>query len=239
MNLRRKARILGATALGALALLGATQTTVANAAATTGRASVPNPTSLTVTSNIPDKYQVLITPNTQLGDAELLSGGPAIVLVADYGRVSFLNLRENTEVSFRYRNKIWNPATSRFNRSAWVNFSFRTPTFDSLRPAAPTNIREEGRTPSTITLRWDPVVGAARYAYSINNGAPIPTGTVTCAYCSPTDPLTATIPRPSPGSSVTVSVTAERNPIPAYCGPYCFPDLRFITSLPSTVVVTG
>ncbi len=40
--------------------------------------SVPDPVAFQVTSNVPDNFQVQISPATQLGDAELLSG-PALI----------------------------------------------------------------------------------------------------------------------------------------------------------------
>jgi hypothetical protein len=203
--------------------------------------SVPVPSSFQVTSNVPDNFQVQISPATQLGDAELLSGptvgGPVIITVGDGGRVAFLRLVENSDYVFRYRNKIWIPSTSSFIYSEWVQFSFHTPTFDSLRPAAPQNLRVVERTATTITVRWDPVPTAVRYDFSLNGGAPVQTGVCSGAYCTPTDPLTATFPRPAAGTSVLFSVTATRNE--PGCGAYCFPDLRFVTSFPATLVVTN
>jgi hypothetical protein len=202
--------------------------------------SVPTPVSFTVTSNVPDTYAVAISPATQLGEAELLSGltvgGPALVLVGDGGRISFLRLAENNNYVFRYRNKIFVESTQSFITSAWVTFSFRTPTFDSLRPAAPQNVRVVGRTATTVTVRWDPVPDAPFYNFSLNGGTPVPTGVCRGVYCTPPDPLTATFPRPTAGS-VLFSVTASRPG--TTCGPYCFPDNRFNTSFPATLVVTN
>jgi hypothetical protein len=205
-------------------------------------ASVPVPSSFSVTSNIPDNLSVAITPATQLGDAELLSGptsgGPAIVLVGDGGRVSFLRLSENSDFTFRYRNKIFVSSTQSFVFSPWVTFSFRTPTFDSLRPAAPANLRVVARTATTVTVRWDAVNGTIDYGYSLNGGPQIRTNIPACIYCAPTDPLQATFPRPAIGSSVLFSVVAIASPIGPVCQ-YCFPDQRFTNSLPSTLQVTN
>ncbi len=202
--------------------------------------SVVAPTSFTVTNNVPDDFQLQMSPTTQLGDAELLSGptvgGPALITVGDNGRLAFLRLAENSDYVFRHRNKIWIPSTQSFITSAWVQFSFHTPTFDSLRPAAPQNVRVVGQTASTVTVRWDAVPTAVRYDFSLNGGAPIQTGVCSGAYCTPTDPLTATFARPAAGSSVVFRVTATRQAGPG-CGAYCFPDNRFITSLPTTLVV--
>ena len=204
--------------------------------------SVPTPAGFTVTSNVPDNFQLLISPSTQLGDAEFLSGptvgGPAIVTVGDGGRVAFLRLIENADYVFRYRNKIWIPSTSSFIFSAWVQFSFHTPTFDSLRPAAPQNLRVVERIATTVTVRWDSVPTAVRYDFALNGGIPVQTGVCGGAFCTPPDPLTATFARPAAGASVQVSVTASRAP-DLGCGAYCFPDNRFITSLPATLVVTN
>ncbi len=203
--------------------------------------SVPTPVSYAVISNVPDNYQVKISPATQLGDAELLSGptvgGPVLITVGDGGVVAFLRLAENSDYVFRYRNKIWIASTSSFIYSAWVQFSFHTPTFDSLRPAAPQNLRVVEHTATTITVRWDAVPTAARYDVSLNGAAPVQTGVCSGAYCTPTDPLTFTFPRPAAGGSVLFSVTATRNE--PGCGAYCFPDLRFVTSFPATLVVTN
>lgn len=204
--------------------------------------SVPTPLSFSITSNVPDAFAVQITPVTQLGDAELLSGptigGPALVSVGDGGRVSFLRLAENSDYVFQYRNKIWIPSTSSFIFSPWVQFSFHTPTFDSLRPAAPQNLRVVEQSATTVTVRWDAVPTAVRYDYSLNGGTPIQTGVCSGVYCTPPDPLTATFARPAAGSSIQFSVTASRAPAP-YGGAYQFPDNRFITSLPTTIVVSN
>ena len=204
--------------------------------------SVPTPAAFTVTNNVPDSFAVQIAPATQLGDAELLSGptigGPALVLVGDGGRVSFLRLAENSDYTFQYRNKIWIPSTASFSFSPWVQFSFHPPTFDSLRPAAPQNVRVVEQTAATVTVRWDPVPTAVRYDYSLNGGAPIQTGVCSGVYCTPPDPLTATFARPAVGSSIQFSVTATRAPAQTG-GPYTFPDNRFITSLPTTIVINN
>lgn len=202
--------------------------------------SVVASTAFQVTSNVPDNFQVQMSPTTQLGDAELLSGptvgGPVIITVGDNGRLAFLRLAENSDYVFRHRNKIWIPSTQSFITSAWAQFAFRTPTFDSLRPAAPQNARVILRTATTVTVRWDAVPTAVRYDFSLNGGAPIQTGVCSGAYCTPTDPLTATFARPAVGSSVLFNVTASRAPAP-YGGGYDFPDNRFITSFPTTLVV--
>ena len=200
--------------------------------------SVPAPVSFTVTDNVPDHFAVQMAPATQLGNAELLSGptigGPAIVLVGDGGRVSFLRLAENSDYVFRYRNNIPNGST--VVSSDWVTFSFRTPTFDSLRPAAPQNLRVVEQTATSITVRWDPVPDAPFYNFSLNGGAPVKTGVCSGVYCTPPDPLTATFPRPTAGS-VLFSVTASRPG--TTCSPYCFPDNRFNTSFPATLVISN
>ena len=203
-------------------------------------AAPPAPVSFQITDPTPDHFAVQMSPATQLGEAELLSGptigGPAIVLVGDGGRVSFLRLAENSDYVFRYRNAVPNGSTT--VTSAWVQFSFRTPSFDSLRPSAPQNVRVVERTATTVTVRWDAVPTAARYDVSLNGAAPVQTGVCSGAFCTPPDPLTFTFPRPTPGSSVLFSVTASRAP-GFGCGPYCPPDNRFITSLPATLVVTN
>ena len=160
-----------------------------------------------------------------------------IVLVADNGLVGFLRLVENNDYVFRYRNKISTNGSNSFIVSPWVQFSFHTPTGDSLRPSAPQNLRVIERTATTVTVRWDVVPTAARYDFSLNGGASAQTGICGGAYCTPPDPLTATFARPAPGASVLFSVTATR--ATPYCGPYCFPDTRFNTSLPATLVVTN
>ena len=206
-------------------------------------AAPPAPVSFQVTDPTPDHFAVQMSPATQLGEAELLSGptigGPALISVGDGGRLSFLRLAENSDYVFRYRNAVPNGSTT--VTSAWVQFSFRTPTFDSLRPSAPQNVRVVERTATTVTVRWDPVPTAARYDVSLNGAAPVQTGVFTCIYCAPSDPLTFTFPRPAPGSNVLFSVTASRAPTapPSGCGAYCFPDDRFSTSLPATLVVTN
>ena len=220
--------------------------------------SVPVPLTSQATYIRPDNYSVQIAPATQLGDAEFVSGpntaprpvvslpgggidGPTIVSVFDNGGVAFSRLVENSDYVFRYRNKIYVSQTTNslyFVLSPWVQFSFHTPTGDSLRPAAPQNLRVTERTATTVTVRWDPVPTAVRYNFSLNGGAPTQTGVCSGAYCTPPDPLTATFPRPAPGANVLFSVTATRAPDP-YCGPYCFPDTRFDTSLPATLVITN
>ena len=204
--------------------------------------SVPVPSAIQVISNFPDAVQIRVSPGTQLSDAELLSGptsaaGPVIVLVADNGLVSFSRLVENSDYVFRYRNKISPDGSINFIVSPWVQFSFHTPTGDSLRPSIPQNLRVIDRTATTVTVRWDAVPTAARYDFSLNGGASSQTGICGGAYCTPPDPLTATFARPAPGTSVLFSITATR--ATAICGPYCFPDTRFDTSLPATLVVTN
>ncbi len=207
---------------------------------TTIPTSVPTPASFTVISNFPDNWQIKISPSTQLGDAEFLSGpttgGPAIITVGDNGTLAFLRLVENSDYVIRYRNKIWIPSTASFITSPWVQFNFHTPTFDSLRPPAPQNVRVVSNTATSVTLRWDAVQTAVRYDFAVNSGTPTQTGVCTGAYCTPTDPLTATIARPAVGASVAFTVTASRTP-ELGCGAYCFPDNRFITSLPTTITV--
>lgn len=202
--------------------------------------SVPLPTGFSVISNFPDNWQIKIAPSTQLGDAELLTGpttgGPAILTVGDNGVLAFLRLVENSNYTIRYRNKIWIPSTASFITSPWVQFNFHTPTFDSLRPPSPQNLRVISRTATTVTVRWDAVATAVRYDFAVNNGTPTQTGVCLGVYCTPTDPLTATFARPPVGTSVTFNVTASRSPEPG-CGAYCFPDNRFITSLPATITV--
>ena len=204
--------------------------------------SVPTPSSISVISNVPDNFQIKVSPATQLGDAELLSGqtvgGPAIITVGDNGTLAFLRLVENSDYTIRYRNKIWIASTSSFLTSPWVQFNFHTPTFDSLRPTSPTNVRVVASTASTLTVRWDAVPTAVRYDYSLNGGTPIQTGICSGAYCTTTDPLTATFARPVPGTTLGFSVTATRTP-ELGCGAYCFPDNRFITSLPTTLTINS
>jgi hypothetical protein len=203
----------------------------------------PGPaTGFAVVQNIPDDFQVQMTSATELGQAELLSGpttiGPAIVLVGSGGRVGFLRLVENSDYVFRYRNAL--PSGPNLVVGAWVQFSFRTPTFDSLRPAAPQNLRVVERTASTVTVRWDAVPNAIGYSFSVNGGAFTSTTTVTCIYCTPIDPLTAVIARPAVGTPATVRVIATRPPTqPFLCTAYCFPDSRFVDSLPVTLVVAN
>ena len=134
-----------------------TTTTTRPATTTVVPTTVPTPASFSVLSNVPDNWQVKISPATQLGDAELLSGltigGPAIITVGDNGTLAFLRLAEDSSYVFRYRNKIWIPSTSSFLTSPWVPFSFRTPTFNSLRPASPQNVRVVATTATTVTVR--------------------------------------------------------------------------------------
>lgn len=220
-----------------------TTTTTAPAPVTTVvPTTIATPASFSVRSNVPDDYQVQITPSTQLGDAELLSGatvgGPVIITVGDNGLVAFLRLVENTDYVFRYRNKIFIQSTGAFLYSPWVQFAFHTPTFNSLRPSSPQNLRVASRTATSVTVTWDAVPTAVRYDYSLNGGASVQSGVCSGAYCTPTDPLVVTIPRPAPGAPVTFSVTASRPPSQG-CGAYCFPDNRFITSLPTTILVSN
>lgn len=189
-------------------------------------------------SNIPDSFTIRIAPATQLGDAQLVNPTPgSSVFVSDNGTVVFYGTLENTAYTSRHRNKVWVPATSSFVFSPWVEFSFRTPTFDSLRPQAPQNVRVVERTATTVTVRWDATPTAARYDYRLNGGSPIQTGICGGAYCDPIDPLTATFTRPPVGATVSFSVTATRNE--PGCGAYCFPDTRFSTSLASTLAITN
>jgi hypothetical protein len=182
-----------------------------------------------------------MTSATQLGQAELLSGpttiGPAIVLAGDGGRVSFLRLVENSDYVFRYRNAL--PSGPEVVVSAWAQFSFRTPTFDSLRPAAPRNLRVVERTATTVTVRWDAVPNAIDYSFSVNGSAFTTSNPVTCIYCTPVDPLTAVIPRPAVGLPATVSVISTRAATPPLCAAYCYPDTRFVNSLPTSLVVAN
>jgi hypothetical protein len=202
----------------------------------------PGPaTGFTVLQNTPDDFQIQMTSATQLGQAELLSGpttiGPAIVLVGDGGRVTFLRLVENSDYVFRYRNAL--PSGQNLVVGEWVQFAFRTPTFESLRPAAPRNLRVVERTESTVTVRWDAVPNAIDYSFSVNGSAFRTSNPVTCIYCTPVDPLTAVIPRPPVGQPATVNVIATRAATPPLCSAYCYPDTRFVNSQPSTLVVSN
>ena len=135
--------------VGAAAFVGApagakprqpTPSTTIAPVSTTVPTSVVTPTSASVVIvpansqpyQFESSFYVQVSPNTQLGDAELLSGptlgGPAIVLVSDFGRVSFLRLVPNADYVFRYRNKIWIASSASFISSPWVQFSFRAPT---------------------------------------------------------------------------------------------------------------
>jgi hypothetical protein len=182
-----------------------------------------------------------INSATQLGQAELLSGpttiGSAIVLVGDAGRVQFLRLVENSSYTFRYRNAL--PSGPNLVVGEWVQFVFRTPTFDSLRPAAPQNLRVVARTETTVTVRWDAIPNAIDYSFSVNGSAFVTSNPVSCIYCTPVDPLTAVIARPAVGLPATVSVTATRAAAPPLCAAYCYPDTRFVNSLPATLVVAN
>ncbi len=202
----------------------------------------PGPaTGFTVVQNTPDDFLIQMTSATQLGQAELLSGpttiGPAIVLVGDGGRVGFLRLVENSDYVFRYRNAL--PSGPNLVVGAWVQFSFRTPTFDSLRPAAPQNLRVVARTATTVTVRWDAVPNAIDYSFSVNGSAFVTSNPVTCIYCNPVDPLTAVIARPAVGLPATVSVIATRAATPPLCAAYCYPDTRFVNSFPTSLVVSN
>jgi hypothetical protein len=204
--------------------------------------SVAAATSFTVTQNTPDEFQLQMAPANQLGDAELLSGlnvgGVARAFSSDFGRLSFLGLAENSNYTFRYRNKVFVSSTQSFVLSPWTTFAFRTPTFDSLRPLAPPNLRVVELTATTVTVRWDSVPNAIRYDYSLNGGAPI-FSALNCQYCLAVDALTATFARPAAGSTVAFSVTATRQPTLPNCSAYCYADERFITSLPSRLTVSG
>ncbi len=251
----RKTRIVATAVLvgATIATLGAgsaqsasartrpTTTTTTTTTTTVVPTPVPVPSSFVVVENFPDYVQLTVSPATQLGDAELLSGatqgGVRDVFVADGGRLRFGRLIENTAYTFRYRNKIWIGGTS-FVFSPWVTFSFRSPTGNALRPASPQNLRVLSRTATTVTVGWDAVPTAARYDYSVNGGPTIQAGQVTCVYCEPSNPLAATIQRPGPGTTVSFAVTASRAPTIVNCA-YCFPDTRFDTSLPSIITVTN
>lgn len=114
-------------------------TTVPAPPSTTAPAAPPTPVSASVivvpANSSPYQFEssfyVQVSPASQLGDAELLSGptvgGPGIVLVNDFGRVSFLRVITGNDYSFRYRNKVWNPSTGTFTYSPWVQFTFRAP----------------------------------------------------------------------------------------------------------------
>jgi hypothetical protein len=203
--------------------------------------SIAAATSFTVTQNTPDDFQVQMAPANQLGDAELLSGpnfGAANLFSSDFGRLTFLGLAENSNYTFRYRNKVFVSSTQSFVLSPWTTFAFRTPTFDSLRPLAPPNLRVVERTATTVTVRWDSVPNAIRYDYSLNGGTPI-FSALGCQYCLAVDALTATFTRPAAGSTVAFSVTATRQATLPNCSAYCYADERFITSLPSLLTVSG
>ena len=204
--------------------------------------SVPTPLSFTVSRNVPDNFAVHISPATSVGDAELLSGptiDSPVTIALGAGVVSFLRLSEDSDYVFRYRNKIWVPSTGSFIFSPWVQFSFRTPTFDSLRPAAPQNVRVIAQTDTTVTVGWDAVPTAVRYDFSLNGGPFMQTGTCNTRYCTPPSPLTATFPRPAAGTSVSFSVTATKEPLVVSPPPYPLLDSRFITSLPTTITVSN
>lgn len=118
----------------------ATTTTTTTVAATTVPTAVPTPASSSVVIVPANSYPyqftasfyVQVNPATQLGEAELLSGptvgGAGIVLVNDFGRVSFLRVVAGNDYVFRYRNKIYSSSTGNFTFSPWVQFSFRAPT---------------------------------------------------------------------------------------------------------------
>ena len=221
-----------------------TTTTTVTAPPTTASAVVPAPTSFTVANPAADSFAVQMSPATQLGGAELLSGptvgGPAILLVSQGGLVSFLRLTDNSDYVFRYRNGI--ASGSSIVYLPWVTFSFHTPADDSLRPSAPQNVRVISRTATLVTVTWDVVPSTVRYDYSVNGGASFQTGVCSGAYCDPTPLLSATIARPAPGTAISFSVTASRSPTILNCS-YCFTEQellnRFNTSLPATITVTN
>ncbi len=202
------------------------------------------PTGFVITDRAADTFAVRMSPATQTGSAELLSGptvgGPAIVLVADGGLVSFLRLVENADYVFRYRNGV--PSGSSVVYSPWVTFNFHTPTYDSLRPSAPQNVRVVSSTATTVTVAWEAVATAVRYDYSVNGGASIQTGVCSGLYCVPSPLLSATIARPTVGTTVSFSVTASRAYTVLNCA-YCFTDQellnRFNNSLPATITVSN
>ena len=202
------------------------------------------PTGFAITNRAADSFAVQMSPATQTGSAELLSGptvgGPAIVLVGDGGLVSFLRLVENADYVFRYRNGV--PSGSSVVYSPWVTFNFHTPTYDSLRPSAPQNVRVVSSTATTVTIAWDAVATAVRYDYSVNGGASIQTGVCSGVYCVPSPLLSATIARPAVGTTASFSVTASRAYTVLNCA-YCFTDQellnRFNKSLPATITVSN
>jgi hypothetical protein len=116
-----------------------TTTTTTTPPPTTIPATVPTPTSSSVVIVPANTYAyqfsslfyVQVNPATRLGDAELLSGptvgGEGIVLVNDFGRVSFLRVVAGSDYVFRYRNKVYSSTTGTFTFSPWVQFSFRAP----------------------------------------------------------------------------------------------------------------
>lgn len=185
---------------------------------------------------------VRVSPATLNGDAELVSGPTTnnpVVIALGGGAVSFLRLSENSDYVFQYRNKIFVESTSSFIFSPWVQFAFRTPSFDSLRPPAPQNVRVIAQTDRTVTVGWDAVSTAVRYDYSLNGGPFMQTGTCNTTYCTPPSPLTATFQRPAAGTSLSFSVTATQPPLLVSPPPYPQFDSRFITSLPTTITVSN
>jgi hypothetical protein len=161
MNTSRisRASALGATCLVAVVALSGTAAAGTRRPTTT--TTVPVPTTVPVTTTVPTSvpvptavrvvtypansfpyqfdpiYELVVSPATQLGDAEFVSGpllyGPPYTFVGDFGRVRFGGIVANSDYVFRYRNKTWISSSGTFIYSPWVQLTFRSPSAEFVR----------------------------------------------------------------------------------------------------------
>jgi hypothetical protein len=242
MKLRAMSRVLIVGAIGVSALLAGTPGADARppkpkplgapAPAVVTSFSAPEATAARYTISNPSEFGVDVsTTISGSPPTDPFAGiSPYVVFSLDTGLI--FNLQPSTTytvsvVRFRFYDAGLNKAVD--VRSAPTTFTFTTPSLAASRPSAPV-ISIAGSPPGTVNIAWAPSTDNSstpdqiQYFYTVAQD-PFRQSVPTCSsYCFGT---TGTlIPRPAPGTSISVTVTAR--------------DGALIDSLPSnTLVITG
>ena len=155
------------------------------------------------------EVQVLSGPSGITG-TDLVNATPVTAFYTDFGwQVSTLApssdyvIRARRTSQFNFTTNTLKPVTS-----PWASFSFRTPSLATSRPSTPV-LTLGPVTATTVAVNWAPstdnVSAESQIAYTYTRNG-VPAGYTCSSYCFGTTGVW--IPRPAPGTSVRVAVTA-------------------------------
>ena len=178
--------------------------------------TLPAPTSFQVTSSEPVRVIANIDAGTPYTDeVQVLSGpsgGGALNPFLSYRGYWFSPLLANNDYVIRARRIYsYDPIARKLTTvtSPWTTFTFHTPTLEASRPSAPVLRAGPAFSPSNVGIDWNPSTDNGstsdqiQYTWSLNG---VDKGPTCSLYCFGSTGLE--IPRPAPGASARVVVTA-------------------------------